>query len=67
MAVQKLDAAFVQLAYCPEGKKKVEFRDEIVTGFALEVRASGGKTYYLRYFDQNGRQRQHKIGGYGLH
>jgi len=62
MPRQKFDAAFVQRAYCPEGKTKIDFWSEEITGFVLEVRASGGKTYYLRYFDQNGRQRQHKIG-----
>lgn len=63
LPVQKLDAGFVQRATCPEGKKKIEYRDTTVTGFCLEVRASGGATYYLRYFDQSGRQRQFKIGG----
>jgi integrase len=29
----------------------------------LEVRASGGATYYLRYFTPEGRQRQFKLGG----
>lgn len=62
MPKQQLDAAFVQRAYCPEGKNKVDYWDTTVTGFVLEVRASGGRTYYLRYFDQNDRQRQHKIG-----
>jgi len=28
----------------------------------LEVRVSGGKTYYQRYTDQRGRERQYKIG-----
>ena len=28
----------------------------------LEVRASGGKTYYQRYTDERGRERQFKIG-----
>ena len=28
----------------------------------LEVRASGGKTYYQRYTDERGRERQYKIG-----
>ena len=28
----------------------------------LEVRASGGKTYYQRYMDERGRERQYKIG-----
>jgi integrase len=59
---RKLDAAFVQVAHCPEGKKKVDYWSTDVTGFVLEVRASGGRTYYLRYIDANGRQKQHKIG-----
>lgn len=63
MPVRKLDAAFVQLATCPEGKKKIEYRDTQIVGFSLEVRASGGRTYYLRYFTPDGRQRQYKIGG----
>jgi integrase len=62
MPKQKLDAAFVQLAHCPEGKKKIDYWDTTVTGLVLEVRASGGKTLYLRYIDANGRQKQHKIG-----
>ena len=28
----------------------------------LEVRASGGKTYYQRYTDERGRERQFKVG-----
>lgn len=63
MPVQKLDAGFVQRATCPEGKKKIEYRDTTCIGLTLECRASGGKTYYLRYFDQSGRQRQMKLGG----
>ena len=31
-------------------------------GFMLEVRASGGKTYYQRYTDERGRELQYKIG-----
>jgi hypothetical protein len=30
----------------------------------LECRSTGGRTYYLRYFDSTGRQRQFKIGRY---
>lgn len=63
MPITKLDAGFVQRATCPEGRRKIEYRDTTIIGFSLEVRASGGKTYYLRYFDQGGRQRQFKIGG----
>ena len=46
------------------GKRKLDLWDTITVGFVLEIRSSGGKTYYLRYFDQSGRQRQHKIGGH---
>ena len=60
----KLDASFCLLARCDEGKKKTDYWDTITTGFLLEVRFSGGRTYALRYFDSGGRQRQHKIGRY---
>ncbi len=63
MPVATLTRAFCLIARCEEGKKKTNYYDEAVTGFVLECRSTGGKTYYLRY-DQNGRQRQHKIGGY---
>ena len=62
MAKQPLDAAFVRSATCPQGKKRIEFFDTNITGFTLEVRMTGGKTYYLRYRDQYQRLRQHKIG-----
>ncbi|MQU58542.1 tyrosine-type recombinase/integrase [Pseudomonas helleri] len=57
-----LDAAFIRTASCPAGKKKVDYYDTTITGFILEVRESGGKTYHLRYRDAHGKQRQHKIG-----
>lgn len=62
MPKAKLDATFCQSAGCDRGKKKVDYWDSHISGFVLECRESGGKTYYLRYFDQAGRQRQHKIG-----
>jgi integrase len=42
--------------------KKVDFFDSVQRGFMLEVRCSGGKTYYQRYTDDRGRERQFKIG-----
>lgn len=57
-----LSAAFAAEARCPPGKSKIDHYDTKVTGFVLECRSSGGKTYYLRYQDQAGRQRQYKIG-----
>lgn len=62
MPIESLDAAFVRKATCPDGKSKVDYYDSAITGFILEVRASGGKTFHLRYRDQHGKQRQHKIG-----
>lgn len=52
------------LADCEPDKRKTDWWDTVIPGFVLEVRSSGGKTYYLRYFDAAGRQRQHKIGGF---
>src|SRR5882757_5704446 len=58
----RLSAAFVRSAACPEGVKKVDFFDNEQRGFMLEVRCSGGKTFYQRYTDERGRERQFKIG-----
>jgi integrase len=38
------------------------FFDARLSGFLLEVRQSGGKTFYIRYRDQHGRIRQCKVG-----
>lgn len=62
MPVVTLSASFVSTALCPEGKNKENFFDTNTTGFILEVRASGGKTYALRYKDSHNRQIQQKIG-----
>ena len=65
MPIQKLDADFARLATCPQGKKKIDYYDTSITGFVLEVRQSGGKTYYLRYENAGERQCQLKIASYG--
>jgi len=57
-----LSAAFVKSALCPAGLKKIDFFDRNQRGFLLEVRHSGGKTYYQRYTDLRGRERQFKLG-----
>lgn len=61
----KLDGTFCLTAQCEPGKKKTDYYDTSTTGFVLEVRASGGRSYYLRYQDEHGAQRQHKIAAYG--
>ncbi|NYT40775.1 tyrosine-type recombinase/integrase [Sphingomonas sp. R-74633] len=65
MPVHKLDAAFCLTAQCEADKRKTDYYDTGIKGFTLECRAGGGKTFYLRYQDQHGRQKQHRIAGYG--
>lgn len=61
-----LTAAFCAAASCPPGKKRMDYYDTSgTTGFVLECRASGAKTYVLRFSDEAGAQKQIKIGGYG--
>ena len=57
----KLDAGVIPLLYCPPPKAKETYFDETISGFVVEVRPNGGKTYSLRYKDEYGRQRQYKI------
>src|SRR5579885_2399332 len=57
-----LTSPFVRQAECGPGRRKTDYFDVGQRGFLLEVRASGGKTYYQRYTDERGRERQYKIG-----
>ena len=64
MPTVQLSSQFVATAACPSGKRKVDYYDTLVTGFILEVRATGSATYYLRYRDPHDRQcchYQHQI------
>ena len=65
MPKAKLDHAFVTTARCKPGQSKTDYYDDTVTGFVLECRSTGGKTYYLRYQDTAGRQRQYRVGKVG--
>ena len=58
MPIVNLDSAFCAGAECRRGKKKTDYWDKELKGFVLETRPSGGKTFYLRYVEENGRQRQ---------
>lgn len=62
MPVVRFTPSFVRLITCPNDQKKIDFFDAQSRGFMLEVRSSGGKTYYQRYADERGRERQFKIG-----
>jgi len=60
----QLSAQFALTAHCPPDRKKVDYWDTgtVCNGLCLEVRSTGGRTWYLRYQDRHGKQRQHKIG-----
>ena len=58
----RISPSFIKSATCPSGKKKVDYFDSGQRGFMLEVRCSGGKTFYQRYTDSRGREHQYKIG-----
>lgn len=62
MPLAVLTAQFVRQAACAPVRKKTDYFDTAQRGFLLEVRRSGGKTYYQRYTDERGRERQYKIG-----
>jgi integrase len=62
MAQISLTQALVNTAVCPSEQTKQEITDKACKGLVLEVRQSGGKTYYLRYTNHRGKQRQYRIG-----
>jgi len=57
-----LTRRIVRDAACSPGIAKLDLFDTQQPGFLLEVRKSGGKTFYQRYTDLRGRTRQFKIG-----
>ena len=61
MPVVQLTAILVDKTACPPGKGKLDLFDTHCKGLQLEIRASGGKTWYLRYSDRRGRQRQLRL------
>jgi integrase len=63
MPQMQLTSKSVRSAQCPDGEAKVYYFDTNLIGFVLEVRASGGKTFYIRYRNAHGTQKQFKIGG----
>lgn len=61
MPKTELDSRFISHATCPEGKRKETYFDTATKGLCLEVRVSGGKTYFLRYTDDRGKTRYTKL------
>lgn len=64
MPTVKLDAAFCLTAQCEPGKRKTDYYDTVITGFVLEARSSGGKTFRLRY-NRGKEKKEITIAGYG--
>ena len=65
MPIVTLNAAFCAAAQCDPSKRRVDYYSDAQVGFGLEVRASGSKTYFQRYHDPSGKQRQVTIAAYG--
>lgn len=61
MSKATLTPALVNSTVCPADKRRVDIFDVKTKGLILEVRPSGGKTFYLRYRDTRGRSRQVKM------
>ena len=64
MPIVKLDAAFCATAQCEPGKKKTDYYSNTQTGFGLECRPSGKKTYFQRYMVDS-KLKQKAIAAYG--
>lgn len=62
MSISHLTHEFVLSVSCPVGRRNQLIIDTVCNGLALEVRASGGKTYYFRYRDKRGHSRSAKLG-----
>lgn len=61
MPKTKLTPVFADTVQCPKAKRKETYFCTSCRGLALEVRVSGGKTYYLRYTDGRGKSRYLKL------
>lgn len=61
MTKLNLTQQFIKTAICPPEKAKWDLFDSNCKGLQLEIRKSGGKTYYLKYTDVRGRVRLIKI------
>lgn len=62
MPTVQLTNSMIKSLICPQDKGKIEVTDAGCKGLVIEVRRSGGRTYYLRYTDHRGKQRQYRIG-----
>ena len=61
MPKKLLTQAIVSSTTCPSNVKKLDLFDTKTRGLLLEIRTSGGRTYYLRYRDSRGITRQLRL------
>ena len=62
MPIMKLTKTFVRQGACPTERRKITYSDSGTKGLVLELRATGGRTFYFRYSDAHGRQKNVKLG-----
>jgi integrase len=62
MAKIPLSAKALADLTCPHDQRKAVYRDTSCKGLALEVRSTGGRTWYLNYTNKRGQRRQHRLG-----
>lgn len=62
MPVLALRPQVLSTLECPEGQRKADYRDSVCKGLLLEVRSTGGRTWYLRYVTARGQRRQLRLG-----
>lgn len=58
---QKFTKQFIAQLSCSKAQRRVFVRDTVCRGLCVEVRSTGGKTYYLSYRDEQGKQRLRKL------
>jgi integrase len=58
---QKFTKQYVDKLSCTKATARLFVRDTVCRGLCVEVRSTGGKTYYLSYRDAQGKQRLYKL------
>lgn len=61
MPALMLTSTLIKNTACLIGKTKYDLFDSKCKGLMIEIRATGGKTYYLRFQDRRGKSHQFKI------
>jgi integrase len=62
MPVLLMRSAGLPALRCPDGAQKIDYCDQLCKGLVLEVRFTGGRTWYVRFTNARGRRRQLRLG-----